>query len=84
IQISGGYLHFLPVYLRTVPVPDPGAWAALGPSVAALQASPDEAQAEAVDDAVMAAYRLGAADRRRVRAHTDRQLGFAPELLARH
>ncbi|MEM6930734.1 MAG: N-6 DNA methylase, partial [Myxococcota bacterium] len=84
IQISGGYLHFLPVYLRTVPVPDPAAWTALGPRVAALQAAPDEAQAEAVDEAVMAAYRLGAADRRRVRAHADRELGFAPDLLARH
>ncbi len=84
IQISGGYLHFLPVYLRRIPVPAPEAWEGLAERVAALQSSPDDAAAEDVDRAVVDAYGLGSGDAARVRAFADRELGFAPRVLARH
>jgi len=84
IQISGGYLHFLPVYLRRVPVPPPAAWQDLAPPVARLQAGTGaEAAARALDDAVTEAYGLTAREAERVRRLTDEALGFAPEVLAR-
>ena len=83
IQISGGYLHFLPVYLRRVPVPHPRRWKGLADAVARVQEHPDEQIAQAIDDAVMAAYGLSDADADCVRRLADTELGFAPKLLAR-
>lgn len=83
IQISGGYLHFLPVYLRHLPVPDPSRWAALVDLAASLQSVADETVASRLDDTVMDAYALSADERVHVRAVADERLGFAPEVLAR-
>ncbi|MEN0062687.1 MAG: N-6 DNA methylase [Myxococcota bacterium] len=83
IQISGGYLHFLPVYLRRMPVPAPERWTDLAEVVAGLQTHPDEAKAEEIDARVMEAYALSPEDSALVRRLADHELGFAPAMLAR-
>ncbi|MBN2799225.1 MAG: N-6 DNA methylase [Deltaproteobacteria bacterium] len=84
IQVGGRYLHFLPLYLRAVPLPtlsdaDCEALAALGVLVGE---GSEEAQ-ELLDGRVEALYRLSPEEARVVRRWADEVLGFGGDPRAR-
>lgn len=83
IQIGGGYLHFLPVYLHRLPVPPAEAVIVLGPAVLALQQDPTPGAAEALDREVSALYGLQPDELEVVEAYADAVLGFSSPLQRR-
>jgi tRNA1(Val) A37 N6-methylase TrmN6 len=84
IAIGSGYLHVLPAFLHTVPLPALGAVAdRLADAVVALQAAPDRDAFERLDHQVAELYGLTDPEAEAVRRFADDRLGFAPDPFAR-
>jgi SAM-dependent methyltransferase len=84
IAIGGGYLHFLPVFLHAMPVPDLSApvRSRLADDVRALQQDPSSQRAHRLDSQVAELYGLSDAEHEAVIAFAGR-LGFGEDLLSR-